>query len=115
MSLPLRVTRTRLAMPFCVLILGTGCGRLLRHALTARREDHEQVLALEERLAFDDRELLGVVRHALEDLSPYLLVDHLAAPEHDRHLDLFSSSRDCRKPLDLVLKARFSTFRPNFL
>src|ERR1700737_670368 len=109
-SLPFLVTRIRLAMPFWVLSLGTG--RLLRSALRralrrrlgcalsrgglaraapAWRQDHEQVLALEQGLALDDREVLGVVRHALQDLAPYLLVDHLAAPEHDRHLYFFSS------------------------
>src|SRR5207247_8513023 len=88
-------------MPFWVLILGTGCGRLLRCALTARREDHEQVLALEERLSFDERELLGVVSHALEDLPPYLLMDHLAAPEHDRSLDLFSCLVELSQTLSL--------------
>src|SRR5260370_21491921 len=93
MSFPFRVTRTRLAMPFWVLSLGTRRHLFLggRGALAARRQNHEQVLALQQRLAFDDRELLGIIGHALEDLPPYLLVDHLAAPEHDRHLDLLSS------------------------
>src|SRR2546421_4565395 len=112
MSLPLRVTRTRLAMPFCVLILGTGCSRLLRRALTARREDHEQVLALEERLAFDDRELLGVVRHALKDPSPYFLVDHLAAPEHDRPLDRFSCLEELSQTLEFGLEVMLRDLRP---
>src|SRR5439155_9666600 len=50
-SLPFRVTRTRLAMPFWVLILGTGRLGLLRCRLTARRQDHEEVSTLEQRLA----------------------------------------------------------------
>src|SRR5207249_11980907 len=99
-------------MPFCVLILGTGCGRLLRCALTARREDHEQVLALEERLSFDDRELLRVVRHALEDLPPYLLMDHLAAPEHDRHLDLFYCLEELSQTLEFGLDVMLRDLRP---
>src|SRR4029077_17536789 len=73
-SLPLRVTRTRLAMPFCVLSLGICGAALLGRALAARRQDHEQVPALQEGLALDDRELLGVVRDPIEDLAPNLLV-----------------------------------------
>src|SRR5690242_19297585 len=102
--LPLRVTRTRLARPFMVFCLGTGRSQLLRRSLAAGLDYHEQVPALQQGLAFDDRELLGVVRHALEYIPPDLLVDHLAAPEHDRHLHLLSSFEELLQPLELRLE-----------
>src|ERR1700680_654699 len=107
MSLPVPVTRIRLEMPFWVLILGTFRGLLggalggrLRGGLPAWRQDHEQVLALEQRGAFDDGELLRVVRDPVENPPPDVLVDHLAAPEHDRHLNFLS----CFEELLLLLE-----------
>src|SRR6266852_7223799 len=94
----------RLASPFIVFFLGTGSCRLLWGSLAAGRKDHEQVLALEERLAFDDREQLGIVSHALEYPPPDLLVDHLAAPEHDRHLYLLSCFEELLQTLELRLE-----------
>src|SRR6266567_8093344 len=86
MSLPVLVTRILFAKPFRVLSLGTG-GLLAgarRGALPGGREDHEQVLALEERLSLDDRERARVVGHPVEDSPPDVLVHHLAASKHDR-------------------------------
>src|SRR5947207_712993 len=91
-------------MPFRVFSLGTGRLGLLRGRLAGRREDHEEVSALEQRLALDDRERLGVVRDAIEDPPADILVDHLAAPEHDRHLDLLSCFEELSQTLELGLE-----------
>src|SRR5258708_7260022 len=112
MSLPVPVTRIRFAMPFCVLILGTGRslldggrGRGGRGGLPAGREDHEEVLALEQRGALDDRELLRVVRDPVENSPPDVLVDHLAAPEHDRHLNFLSCFEELLQTFELRLRS----------
>src|SRR5713226_3819974 len=106
MSLPVLVTRIRLEIPFWVLSLGTGgCGLLGgRRGLAARREDHEQVLALEQRRALDDRERLRVVRDSVENPPSDVLVDHLPAPEHDRHLYLLSCFEELLQTLELRLE-----------
>src|ERR1700694_2243085 len=111
MSLPVPVTRIRLEMPFWVLILGTFRGLLggalggrLRGGLPAWRQDHEQGLALEQRRAFDDGELLRVVRDPVENPPPDVLVDHLAAPEHDRHLNFLSCFEELLQTLELRLE-----------
>src|SRR5258708_8741431 len=111
MSLPVPVTRIRFAMPFCVLILGTGRslldggrGRSGRGGLPAGREDHEEVLALAQRGALDDRELLRVVRDTVENSPPSLLLDHLAAPEHDRHLNFLSCFEELLQTFELRLE-----------
>src|SRR2546423_5751632 len=111
-SLPFRVTRTRLAMPFCVLSLGIGRLGLLRCGLTGRRQDHEEVSTLEQRLALDHRERLSVIRDAIEDPPTDILVDHLAAPEHDRHLDLFSCFEELTQTLELGLEIVLGDLRP---
>src|ERR1700693_1475458 len=103
MSLPVPVTRILLAIAFCVLSLGTGRA-LLGGALPSRREDHEQVLALEEGRTLDDRERLRVVRDPVEDPSGDVLVDHLAAPEHDRHLYLLSCFEELLQTFELGLE-----------
>src|SRR5665213_3728264 len=93
MSLPVLVTRILLANALRVLILGTGGGLLgdgRNSCLPARREDHEQVLAFEKWLPFDDGELARVVSHPVENPSPDVLVDHLATSEHDRHFHIFA-------------------------
>src|SRR3982074_563242 len=104
MSFPVRVTRTLLAMPFLVLSLGTGRGLLCGRALAAGRQDHEQVLALEQGRTLDDRERLRVVRDAVENPSPDVLVDPLAASEHDRHLYLLSCFEELLQTLELRLE-----------
>src|SRR3979411_2562097 len=111
MSLPFFVTRTRLAMPFWVLSLGT-VGRLLDGALAARRKDHEEVLAFEQGRTFNDRERLRVVRDPVEDPSPDVLMDHLAAPEHDRHLYFLSCFEELLQTLELGLEIVLRNFRP---
>src|SRR5579859_1549866 len=110
-SFPFRVTRTRLAIPFIVFCLGTGRGLLLR-GLARRREDHEQVLAFEQRLPLDDRERARVVAHPVEDLPPDVLVDHLAAPEHDRHLHLLAGFEELLQALELRLEIVLGHLRP---
>src|SRR3979411_1244820 len=111
MSLPFFVTRTRLAMPFWVLSLGT-VGRLLDGALAARRKDHEEVLAFEQGRTFNDRERLRVVRDPVEDPSPDVLMDHLAAPEHDRHLYFLSCFEELLQTLELGLEIVLGHLRP---
>src|SRR5581483_11455729 len=112
-SLPLRVSRTRLAMPFRVLILGTCRGLLGRRSgLAARGQDHEEVLALEQRLPLDDRERARVVRDPVEDLPPDVLVHHLAASEHDRDLHLFAGFEELLQTLELGLKVVLGHLRP---
>src|SRR5579864_3777266 len=103
MSFPPPDTRMRFAMPLRVLILGTGRG-LLRGRLTGRREDHEEVLAFQQRLALDHRELARVVRDPVEDPAPDLLVDHLSAPEHDRHLYLLACFEELSQTFELGLE-----------
>src|SRR3981081_1370146 len=103
MSFPVRVTRTLLARPLRVFSLGTG-GGLLGGALPRRCQDHEQVLALEQGRALNDRERLRVVRDPVEDPSPDVLVDHFAAPEHDRHLYLLSCFEELLQTLELGLE-----------
>src|SRR5260370_16728761 len=79
-SLPVLVTRILLANPLRVFILGTGGGLLggARDAsLPARREDHEKVLAFEERLAPDYREGTSLISHPLPAPPPHLLVPPL--------------------------------------
>src|SRR5947199_191790 len=76
------------------------------------REDHEEVSALEQRLALDDRERLGVVRDAIEDPPTDILMDHLAAPEHDRHLDLLSCFEELSQTLELGLEIVLGDLRP---
>src|SRR6202007_747966 len=73
-SLPFRVRRTRVALPLGVLILGTGRCLLRRGAgLAARGQDHEEVPALEQGLALDDRERARVIGDPVEDLPPDFL------------------------------------------
>src|SRR5579864_5404601 len=102
-SFPPPDTRMRFAMPLRVLILGTGrC--LLHDGLTARRQDHKEVLAFEQRLTLDHRELARVIRDPVEDPAPDLLVDHLSAPEHDRHLYLLACFEELSQTLELGLE-----------
>src|SRR4029077_7299402 len=114
MSLPVLVTRMRLAMPLRVLSLGTG-GLLAgarRRSLATGREDHEQVLAFEQRLPLDDREGACVVSHPVEDSPPDVLVDHLAAPKHDRHFHLLACFQELLQTLELGLEIVLGHFRP---
>src|SRR5256886_6984338 len=91
--------------------LGIGRLGLLRCGLTSRRQDHEEVSTLEQRLALDHRERLSVIRDAIEDPPTDILVDHLAAPEHDRHLDLFSCFEELTQTLELGLEIVLGDFR----
>src|SRR3984893_60063 len=115
-SLPVEVTRIRFAIPFRVLILGTG-GRsfwfsLFGGGLGVRRQDQEEVATLHDRRPLDDRDVLRRVRHPIEDPSPDLLVDHLAAPEHDRHLDLLALLQKLFDALELGLEVVLGHLRP---
>src|ERR1700737_563090 len=106
-SLPVLVTRIRLAMPLRVLSLGTGRSLLPgggRRALSARGKDHEQVLAFEQRLALDNREWARVISDPVEDSPPDVLMHHLAAAEHDRHLYFFACLEELLQTLELGLE-----------
>src|SRR6266404_6956198 len=114
MSLPVFVTRIRLARPFLVLSLGTG-GLLAggrSGSLAAGREDHEQVLAFEQWLALHDGEGACVVGHPVEDSPPDVLVDHLAAPKHDRHFHLLACFEELLQTFELGLEIVLGHFRP---
>src|SRR5215471_6319970 len=100
-SFPFRVTRMRSLRPLRVLSLGNLRSLLalvsvgarrdgLRLRLVQRSEDHEEVAALHDGLALDLRDVLGRVGHPLEQPSTDVLMDHLTAAEHDRHLDLLT-------------------------
>src|SRR5260370_21595007 len=115
-SLPVLVTRILLANPLRVFILGTGGGLLggARDAsLPARREDHEKVLAFEERLALDYREGTCIICHPVEDSPPDVLVHHLAAPKHDRHLHLLACFQELLQTLELGLEIVLGHLRPD--
>jgi hypothetical protein len=62
--------------------------RALGLLLGQRAEDHDHVPALDERVALDDGDVLELRGHAVEKLASELLMNHLAAAEHDRELDL---------------------------
>src|SRR5579859_530133 len=115
-SLPFAVTRIRFAIPLRVLILGTGgCSfwlRLLGCRLGGRGEDQEEVAALHDRRPLDDGDVLGLFRHPIEDASPDLLVDHLTAPEHDRHLDLLALLQELLDALEFGLEIVLGHLRP---
>src|SRR5260221_9017115 len=102
-SLPVLLTLMRFAIPLRVLILGTGCG-LLDGGLAGGRQDHEQVLALEQRLPLDHRERARVIGDPIEDLPADVLVHHLATSEHDRDLHLLSGLEELLQPFELRLK-----------
>src|SRR5260370_24159018 len=115
MSLPVLVTRMLLANPLRVFILGTGGGLLggaHSASLAAGREDHEKVLAFEERLALDDREGTCVIGHPVEDSPPDVLVHHLAAAKHDRHFHLLPCFQELPQTLELGLEIVLGHLRP---
>src|ERR1700730_18117311 len=126
MSFPFFVTRIRLANPLRVLILGTGDrlfgrrrGRVTGRRswsrstpLAAWRKDHEQVLALEQWLPLDHGKWPCVVRHPVEDPSTDVLVDHLAAPEHDRHFHLLACFEELLQTFELGLEIVLGHLRP---
>src|ERR1700736_5669973 len=120
-SLPVRVTRMRSAMPLRVLSLGTLGGLLgfrggrpggVGRGLVAGGQDHEQVAALHYGSALYDGDLLGRVRDPVEQPPPDVLVDHLAAPEHDRHLDLLALLQKLPHALELRLEVVVRHLRP---
>src|SRR5579883_1527993 len=55
---------------------------------SARRQNHDDLTALEARLLFDLRDLGRVALDAVEQLIAQLLVRHFTAAEAQRHLDL---------------------------
>src|SRR5260370_12263380 len=98
-----------------VLIIFTCCGHLgCAHSasLAAGREDHEKVLAFEERLALDDREGTCVIGHPVEDSPPDVLVHHLAAAKHDRHFHLLACFQELPQTLELGLEIVLGHLRP---
>src|SRR6478672_13332267 len=83
-SLPVPVTLNFFFAPECVFCFGISLdSRILRWA-----EHHGHVPPFEERLRLDQADLLHVIREAHEQIAPAIRVLALAAPEHDRDLDL---------------------------
>src|SRR5438270_3528422 len=114
MSFPFLVARTRLTIPLRVLSLGTGRALLAgdaRRGLPAGGQDHEQVLALEQRLPLDDGERARVIGDPVEDLPADVLVHHLATSEHDRDLHLLACFEELLQTLELGLKVMLRHLR----
>src|ERR1700694_1583539 len=115
-SLPVEVTRIRFAMPLRVFNLGTGGGSFwfsfFGGGLRVGCEDQEEVAAFHDGRALDDGDVLRRVRHPIEDPSPDLLVDHLTAPEHDRHLDLLALLQKLFDALEFGLEVVLGHLRP---
>src|SRR4051795_3477480 len=96
--LPVPVILKRLAAPRCVFIFGiefpvsrSDVGRLrggLRLRLANRIEHHDHVATVLLGSRLDDRDLGHALGNLLENPPAELRVCHLAAPEHDRQLDL---------------------------
>src|SRR5262249_24381261 len=84
-SLPVPVTLKRFLAALCLFVFGISFGhsRVLR-----RSHQHRHVASLEERLLFDLADLVAVIRQPHQLVPHTLWVRRLAAPEHDRHLDL---------------------------
>src|SRR6476469_1489398 len=78
--------------------------RILRWA-----EHHGHVPPFEERLRLDQADLLHVIREAHEQIAPAIRVLALAAPEHDRDLDLRALVQEA---LDVAL-FRFVVVNPD--
>src|SRR5215210_889587 len=84
MSLPVPVTLKRFFVPLCVFVFGISLyPRVLRWT-----QNHHHVATVEERLRFDLPDLLDVLRKPEQQIAAALRMGRLAAPEHDRHLDL---------------------------
>src|SRR5882757_8810898 len=83
-SFPVPVTLNFFFAPLCVFCFGISFDScVLRWA-----EHHCHVPPFEERLCLDHADLLDVVRQAHQQVAPAIRMLALAAPEHDRHLDL---------------------------
>src|SRR3954471_2477971 len=63
-------------------------GIFLRSCVLGRAEHHRHVPPFEERLGLDETDLFHVVREAHQQVAPAIRMLALAAPEHDRDLDL---------------------------
>src|ERR1051326_7878230 len=83
-SLPAAVTLYFFFAPECVFCFGI----CLRSCVLRRAEHHRHVPPFEEGLGLDRPDLLDVVREPHQEVAPSVRMLALAAPEHDRHLDL---------------------------
>src|SRR4051812_20937511 len=83
-SFPVPVTLNFFFAPERVFIFGISFDScVLRWA-----EHHGHVPPFEQRLCLDEADLLDVIREAHQQVAPAVRMLALAAPEHDRHLDL---------------------------
>src|SRR5688500_11122669 len=83
-SFPVPVTLQRFFAPFPVFIFGIS---LHSHVLV-RRDHHDHVAPVAEGLLLDGAEFLDVHREPHQQVPATVRVQRLAAPEHDRDLDL---------------------------
>src|SRR5438045_2031322 len=92
-NFPPPVTLNFFFAPECVFCFGivSFCSCVLR-----RSEHHGHVPALEERRRLDLPDLLDVLVETHQEVAPALRMLALAAPEHDRHLDLRALVQEAR-------------------
>src|SRR4051794_3330309 len=100
-------------------MIGVGGGaapRLLLLALDrgdpCRAEHHRHVAAVLLGPLLDDREIVEVLREAVEDHLAALGVGHLAPAEHDRHLDLVARLQEALDVALLGVVVMLSDLRP---
>src|SRR4051794_40063747 len=84
-SLPPAVTLNRFLALLDVFVFGIFP---LRPRILRRAEHHHHVATVEQRLRLDLTDLLDLFRQAHQQVATAFRVCRLAAPEHDRHLDL---------------------------
>src|SRR6476619_477165 len=107
-SFPVPVTLNLFFAPECVFCFGIffdSC--VLRWA-----EHHRHVPPFEERLRLDHTNVLDVLREAHQQVAPTIRMLALAAPEHDRHLDLRALVQEARDVAFLGVVVVNSDLRP---
>src|SRR6476660_7683182 len=108
MSFPVPVTLNLFFAPECVFCFGIffdSC--VLRWA-----EHHRHVPPFEERLRLDHTNVLDVLSEAHQQVAPTIRMLALAAPEHDRHLDLRALVQEARDVAFLGVVVVNSDLRP---
>src|SRR4051794_30922367 len=95
-SFPAAVTLNFFFAVECVFCFGIS----LRSCVLRRAEHHRHVPPFEQRLGLDETDLLHVVREAHQQVASAIRMLTLAAPEHDRDLDLRAL---VEKALDVAL------------